>query len=387
MAFGDLMWPPVDVGSGDLDAVIIEALGSDRMLVVQAVAGQHRYYLTTDRSSHADQPFFETGVAPSLAAAAALCEEFVGTGADIDGLSTERAVRWRHTPRAAADRSLLGLAVGDALGKTWSTWSDNASGLAERRVPPGPWTYTDDTVMAAAVLTTLRRYGRIVRDHLAADFARRFEAEPERGYGAGAFWLLSQLARGRDWRQVSTELFRGGSFGNGSAMRVAPLGAFFFDDLDRAVAESAASAEVTHAHPEGQAGAIAVAVAAAHCAGMYAFDDWFDEILARAPDGDVRRGIARAAELGDVQPEAAAQILGDGREVTCRDTVPFALWCARPRSHAVDFESAMFDALGGCASAEADRDTICAIVGGIVGARSEPPPSWRDALEPLADLN
>lgn len=43
----------------------------------------------------------------------------------------------------------------------------------------------------------------------------------------------------------------------------APLGAWFADDLDRVVSEARASAEVTHFHPEGQAGAIAIAVAAA----------------------------------------------------------------------------------------------------------------------------
>ena len=65
---------------------------------------------------------------------------------------------------------------------------------------------------------------------------------------------------------MTPRLFGGeGSFGNGAAMRVAPLGAYFADELDAVVEQASFSAEVTHSHPEGIAGAIAVAVAAALC--------------------------------------------------------------------------------------------------------------------------
>jgi ADP-ribosylglycohydrolase len=46
-------------------------------------------------------------------------------------------------------------------------------------------------------------------------------------------------------------------------MRSAPIGAYFAEDIERVIAEAKASAEVTHAHPDGQTGAIAVALAAA----------------------------------------------------------------------------------------------------------------------------
>lgn len=51
--------------------------------------------------------------------------------------------------------------------------------------------------------------------------------------------------------------------GNGGAMRAAPVGAYFADDLDKVLCHARASAEVTHGHIEGIAGAMAVAVAAA----------------------------------------------------------------------------------------------------------------------------
>lgn len=54
-----------------------------------------------------------------------------------------------------------------------------------------------------------------------------------------------------------------GSMGNGAAMRVAPIGAYFADDLDKVLSHARASAEVTHGHREGIAGAMATAVASA----------------------------------------------------------------------------------------------------------------------------
>src|SRR4029077_6405648 len=102
------------------------------------------------------------------------------------------------------------------------------------------------------------------QDALAQRFAERFGEEPDRGYGKMARIILRSLLRGDDWRRASAAAFGGtGSMGNGAAMRVAPLGAWFADDLGRVVTEARARAEVTHAHAEGQAGAIAVALAAA----------------------------------------------------------------------------------------------------------------------------
>src|SRR5258707_3583505 len=77
--------------------------------------------------------------------------------------------------------------------------------------------------------------------------------------------LLATIRQRRGhWREEAQALFGGqGSFGNGSAMRVAPLGAYFADDLDAVVEQASRSAEVTHAHAEASAGAIAVSLAAA----------------------------------------------------------------------------------------------------------------------------
>src|SRR3954454_13316497 len=164
-----------------------------------------------------------------------------------------------------ATLSLEGLAIGDAFGQMFSAAPRAARArVRENRLPPGPWRRTDDTEMALAVVEVLQRFGHVDQDALARRFAERFDDEPDRGYGKMTRIILRSVLRGGGWRCASATAFgEAGSKGNGGAMRVAPLGAWFADDLDRVVSEARASAAVTHAHPEGQAGAVAVAVAAA----------------------------------------------------------------------------------------------------------------------------
>ena len=156
--------------------------------------------------------------------------------------------------------SLDGLSIGDSLGSEMC-WQ--AEAIPARRLPDGPWKWTDDTEMALSITSVLARFGRVEQDELARSFAEHFDAG--RMYGPAMYHeLLPRLRNGEDWRVAARQLFQGsGSLGNGAAMRVAPVGAYFGDDLPRVVEEARLSAEVTHAHPEGIAGAIGVAAAAA----------------------------------------------------------------------------------------------------------------------------
>jgi ADP-ribosylglycohydrolase len=159
--------------------------------------------------------------------------------------------------------SLEGLSVGDAFGERYFHHPDIAEELIRSRaLPASPWRFTDDTMMALSVAETLRRHGAIDPDSLASSLAVRHD--PSRGYGAAMHGLLARLRGGEHWSVAAPSLFEGeDSFGNGAAMRVAPVGAYFADDLDSVVEHARRSAVVTHAHPEAVAGAIAVAVAAA----------------------------------------------------------------------------------------------------------------------------
>jgi ADP-ribosylglycohydrolase len=276
--------------------------------------------------------------------------------------------------------SLQGLSVGDSFGECFFRASPAL--LRNRQLPPTPWVWTDDTAMAISIVETLRDHGEIRQDALAGAFAKRFIAEPYRGYGQGAFALLNRLARGDDWRIAAAELFGCGSYGNGAAMRAAPIGGFFSSDPSRAASQAKLSAEVTHAHREGQAGAMAVAAAAALAAGDLTGPQLIRATLPHVPAGETRNGIAASLDIPAEEFDEAVRVLGTGWEVSAQDTVPFCLWCA---AHCLrDFEEAMWRTVAGMG----DRDTTCAIVGGIVALSARAVPTgWIVRREPLpADL-
>lgn len=200
---------------------------------------------------------------------------------------------------AAARRSLEALALGDAFGERWfPLFRDRRRAVNEiraRRTPQEPlWHWTDDTALALALQRSLDERGQVDQDHLALCYALAFDADRARGYGHGMHLLLPQLlVAPADWRVLAPGLFDGGSLGNGAAMRVAPLGARFHEDLDRVAEQAVLSAAVTHAHPDGIAGAVAVAVAAAL---SVRGELTLEAVADRTPEGPVRDGVRRAAE-------------------------------------------------------------------------------------------
>jgi len=287
-----------------------------------------------------------------------------------------------------AYESLEGLSCGDAFGERFfSSRAIAEAAIGQRALPAPPWFFTDDTNMALSILSTLEEHGEINQEHLVRSFARQYD--PSRGYGRAMHTLLTKLRRQPDaWREESQALFRGeGSYGNGSAMRVAPLGAYFADDLDRIVEQAELSSVTTHCHAEAIAGAIGVAVAAGlawqwrNSGRLPPPNEFLEEVIRRTPASHVRRGIQKAQELPIGCPvESAVAILGNGSAVTAPDTVPFAL-CAAAR-HLDDFEAAMWTTI----SALGDCDTNCAIVGGIVASYAGHdgiPKMWLALREPL----
>jgi ADP-ribosylglycohydrolase len=284
-----------------------------------------------------------------------------------------------------ARAALEGLSVGDAFGERFFQHPDVVGNLImHRALPAPPWPYTDDTEMALSIAATLRRYGGIDQDALAESFAARYD--PSRGYGPAMHRLMRRIGGGESWRTAAASLFEGqGSYGNGAAMLVAPLGAYFADDLDLAVEHARRSAEVTHAHPEGIAGAVAVAAAAAWAwrigQGQAPPESLLELVLPHVPAGEVQSRLRRATNLSPGAPVVTAVgILGNGIAISAQDTVPFCLWCAS--SWLKDYEAALWTTASGLG----DVDTTCAIVGGIVAAASGVvgiPTEWRAAREPL----
>ncbi len=284
--------------------------------------------------------------------------------------------------------SLQGLTCGDCFGEAFFLpYAEALAAIASRTLPPAPWPYTDDTAMAVSVLNTLRENGQVLPEALARGFSELYD--PNRGYGPAMHGHLLRLATigAHHWQREAEALFDGrGSFGNGSAMRVAPLGAFFADNLDRLVEQARLSAIATHSHQDAIAGAIAVALAAAFSWNSRDADPAspatvLTQIAALTPPGPIHDGLLHAATLPRATTAAAeaALHLGNGGRASAADTVPFALWCA------ANWPDSYEEALWHTVSALGDRDTTCAIVGGIVilrtGAASIPH-EWLVRAEP-----
>jgi ADP-ribosylglycohydrolase len=281
--------------------------------------------------------------------------------------------------------SLDGLSVADAFGEQLLHGGPHARGRAfsERIAPVGRrWMWTDDTAMAISIVEQLAERGGIEPGELARAFARRYVAEPARGYGRGAHEVLAAIAAGAPYEEAARALFRGqGSRGNGGGMRAAPIGAYFAGDLAAAAEHAARSAAPTHAHRDGAAGAVAVAVAAAAVfAGEREPRAVLEAVCAHTPEGPTRSGLRQAIELLGAEPFTVAAELGNGSAVLAADTVPFAVWCAA--AHLGDYAGALW----ACAGVGGDVDTTCAMAGGIVvGAAGADgiPAAWRASREPL----
>lgn len=263
--------------------------------------------------------------------------------------------------------SLLGTAVGDAYGERVF--------LQQRDLPVAdPWRWTDDTEMACSVFHVLDTHGHVEPDALAASFVAHYD--DSRGYGAGIDKMMRAVEEGADLRELAAQTFGGlGSWGNGGAMRIAPLGAWFTGDPAEAARQAEVATRVTHTHQEGVAGAIATAVAAAVDPA-----ELFDEVLQHTPPGLVHDGIQAARAMPGATPEEAAEALGNGRKLSAPDTVPLALWVVA--RHPDDYEAA----LQTVAPVGWDIDTLCAIVGGIIAGRVGEegiPLAWRESAEPL----
>jgi poly(ADP-ribose) glycohydrolase ARH3 len=122
--------------------------------------------------------------------------------------------------------SLIGAALGDAIGAS-REGHRMASEEEIGRIPEiqHPLRYTDDTHMTIGMAESLLENRGFNGAHLAERFAENYFKEPWRGYGPGPPRVFRLLKNGEAWDKAAGHVYQGGSFGNGAAMRVAPVGA------------------------------------------------------------------------------------------------------------------------------------------------------------------
>ncbi|MGC8643127.1 MAG: ADP-ribosylglycohydrolase family protein [Isosphaeraceae bacterium] len=190
--------------------------------------------------------------------------------------------------------------------------------------------FTDDTVHTVALAeSTLdgKSYGMLLKSY--------YRNYPHAGYGG----MFHEWARSTSDRPYN-------SFGNGSAMRVSPVG-FAYDSLDEVLLQAKRSAEVTHDHPEGIKGAQAIASAI-----FLARTGQDKEQIKSYLTQTFRYNLERT--LDEIRPAYDFN-------VTCQGSVPQAITAFLESS---DFEDAVRKAI----SLGGDSDTIACMAGGIAQA-------------------
>jgi len=278
---------------------------------------------------------------------------------------------------------LTGVAVGDALGAPF----EGAASVSE-----ADWVkieqdtdrlrFTDDTHMTFGVIESLLASDGFDPDALARIFMRDFEAEPWRGYGAGPPQIFAEIKQGVRWDEPARKLFGGqGSYGNGAAIRVAPIGLRYYCDLQRVADIARRSAALTHAHGVGQDGAALQAVAVAYAVSSSRPLDVGALVTClshHTPQGsEFRLVLEEVTALSSSQhPGLVAERIGNG--TSALEAVPAALvaFLANKESFAETIRFAV--AMAG------DTDTIASMAGALSGAylgESAIPDRWKSRAE------
>jgi ADP-ribosyl-[dinitrogen reductase] hydrolase len=287
---------------------------------------------------------------------------------------------------------MLGTAISDALGmpfeglscdnKALTDW-DGKSYLPSRHRDPtfygsslnvGKGCFTDDTQLSCVIAQSLIENKKFNPDDLSKRYIDWIYGGEARGFGGTTKRAIDNLKGGTHWSKSGVE----GSYGNGTAMRAAPFGAFYankdYNDMFHAVKIDSA---ITHRSVEAEAGALAIAITtylniSKSATGLPQSAEHPDVVIeylsVHLPSSKVKEQILKAHDMATsklrdtLKPSVALRMLGTGCDV--RQTVPAAMYCYWRFNK---FEDAVVAAI----RAGSDADTTGAIVGAMFGAKTK----------------
>ena len=279
--------------------------------------------------------------------------------------------------------ALIGTGVGDSLGAPFEgrgeVKPEEIEAIAETQAV---LTYTDDTHMVIGVAESLIRTRGFDGKDMAHTFIKNYELEPWRGYGPGPPRIFRLIKAGAAWDEAAHGLYHSGSYGNGSAMRIAPVGVFYHDNpaILREVAYK--SSQITHAHNLGKEGAALQAYAIALATSLeplpaFDRDDFLTKLINYTQDRVYREKLNRIEALLS-QPDKDRVITELGNGIEAFNSVPTAIYSFLSQPHSFTQAILYAISLGG------DTDTIGAMTGAISGAYlgvESIPDSWKKKLE------
>ena len=260
---------------------------------------------------------------------------------------------------------LIGLALGDALCAPFE------GGIVERKLwkiigatKNNKIRYTDDTQMTLDVAYSLIQHKGINQDALAKRFADSYQWS--RGYGSTAAKLLKGIKKGKDWRKLNKKYFKEGSFGNGAAMRVAPIAlAYYKKSTKQLFINAKKTAVITHAHPDAIIGTYNIAFTiAAMLKGKH--ESFLKQLIAINHDRyQYKLELARDWVESEEEISKKDIIFYLGNSIQAIDSTVTAIYLALRFINSDFLDMINFiQQLGG------DTDTIAAMSGAIWGAKN-----------------
>lgn len=262
---------------------------------------------------------------------------------------------------------LLGGAIYDALGVFAETklanyqplidW-DGKTFLGSEHHGLNPGQFSDDGQMQQMVANSLIENNGFNPDDLSARYMDWFFSGRARGFGTTTKLAMQNLQSGKHWSESGIAE----SYGNGTAMRSAPFGVYFRDDINLLIKNVKIDSAITHASNEAEAGAISIALAAAYATNND-LDNLIEKIWLRLPDSKVKNTIYSLETLVNskyITTKQALNVLGTKADV--RETVPSVIY--------------MFLKFGNCHKAcetiiraGGDTDSCGSILGALFGAK------------------
>lgn len=236
--------------------------------------------------------------------------------------------------------AMIGAALGDAVGALAARFPDKEA-LVQQVDKAACLQYTADTVMAVALAEHILDRKDVITQALGDKFIEHFRDKPWERQGASAPELYTIVEQEKvGYVFAARRLFNGeGSYGNGAAMRITPLGLFFHDSPDL-YDKARASAEVTHTHPVGIDGAAVFAKALAGTVTLnpqrpFSPQAFLQGLVEFARTDEIRGKLTLVQDLltAKVPPEEAADRIGSS--VAVQESMPLALYCFLyfPRSY------------------------------------------------------